>query len=111
MDASVSLGSGILGDKTGMERGKTRFEDLRARIISRFTSSSSEYVEKRLMSIFGGSISDSMSIEYLKKKYMSGPKRKFETIIRRKFYAYWEAHQVSAEKEKDLLLKKYHSNQ
>ena len=75
------------------------------RIISRFTSSSREYVEKRLKNILGVGIADSMSVEYLKKKYMVGLKRKFETIIGRKFHSYWRTHAVSAEKGKTLLVK------
>jgi len=75
------------------------------RIISRFTSSNGEYFENRLKNILGVGVADSMSVEYLKKKYMVGLKRKFETIIGRKFYSYWRTQTVSAEKEKARLLK------
>ena len=81
-------------------------QDLRTwepRIVSRLTSSRREYVEKRLKSIFGVSISDSMSIEYLKKKYMVGLKKKFGTIIARKFFSYQKARPVSAETERKVL--------
>lgn len=75
------------------------------RIISRFTSSNREYFENRLKNIFGVGVADSMSVEYLKKKYMVGLKRKFATIIAMTFRSYLRAQAVSAENEKTLPLK------
>ena len=74
------------------------------RIISRFTSSNREYVEKRLKNIFGGGISNTINSKHITEKYMAGLKRKFRTIIAVNFRCYQRGLAGSAEKERKLLL-------
>jgi len=92
--------------KREWKKVKQHLKTWEPRIISRFTSSNKEYFEKRLKNIFGVGVTDSMSVECLKKKYMVGLKKKFGTIIARKFFSYQKVRPVSAEKERKLLLDK-----
>ena len=73
------------------------------RLIKRILPSEGISIEKQFESIFGVSGTEPVSFEYLKKKYMAGLKKKFGTIIARKFFSYQKAQQVPAEKERKLL--------